>query len=51
MTQTSLTSGFWISDWTLKIIPSKFQEGQHDYYAKKGMSLYVILILKVDEIR
>ena len=27
----------WISDWAQKVIPSKFREGQCDYYAKKGI--------------
>ena len=54
MTQISSTCGFWISDWAQNIIPSKFHAGQCDYYAKKGMSLHVdVLILKTnnDEIR
>ena len=54
MTQISSLCGFWICDWAQKVIPSKFRESQHDYYAKKGMSLHVdVLILKTnnDEIR
>ena len=54
MTQISSTCGFWISDRAQKVIPSKFQEGQCDYYVKKGMSLHIdVLILKTnnDEIR
>ena len=36
-----------------KVIPSKFREDQHDYYAKKGMFLHIdVLILKTNnEIR
>ena len=53
MNQISSTCGFWISDWAQKVIPSKFREGQHDYYAKKGMFLHIdVLILKTNnEIR
>ena len=49
MTQISSTCGFWISDLAQKVIPSKFREGQHNYHAKKEMSLHVdVLILKTD---
>ena len=36
---------FCIRDWDQKVIPSKFREGQRDYYAKKGVSLHVDVLI------
>ena len=34
-------TGFWLSDWAQKILPSKYRENQCEYFGKKGMSLNV----------
>ena len=40
-------TGFWLKDYCQKVLPSKFREGQKEYFGKKGMSLHVdILFLK-----
>ena len=45
----SATTGFWISDWAQKVLPLKYQEGQKEYFGKKGMSLHVDVLSKKDE--
>ena len=32
---------FWLKDFSQKIFPMKFREGQREYFGKKGMSLHV----------
>ena len=32
---------FWLKDFSQKIIPVKYKEGQKDYFGKKGMSMHV----------
>jgi hypothetical protein len=34
-------SALWIRDWSQKVIPQKYREGQKEYFGKKGMSLHV----------
>ena len=34
-------TAFWLKDYCQKIIPTKFREGQKEYFGKKGMSLHV----------
>ena len=45
----SATTGFWISDWAQKVLPSKYREGQKEYFGKKGMSLHVDVLFQKDE--
>ena len=33
-------TGFWLKDYCQKVLPSKFREGQKEYFGKKGMSLH-----------
>ena len=38
---------FWLKDYYQKILPAKYQEGQKEYFSKKGMTLHVdIFFLK-----
>ena len=37
-------TGFWLKDFCQKILPAKFQEGQKEYFGKKGMTLHVDVI-------
>ena len=36
---------FWLRDFTQKILPCQFWEGQKQYFGKKGISLYVDVML------
>ena len=36
----SETVGFWLKDFSLKVLPVKLREGQKDYYGKRGMSVH-----------
>ena len=35
------TSAFWFQGFAQKVLPVKFQEGEHEYFGKRGMSLHV----------
>ena len=39
--QLSQTYAFWLKDFSQKILPMHYREGQEEYFGKKGMSLYV----------
>jgi hypothetical protein len=41
------STGFWLSDWAQKVLPSSFRECQREYFGKKGMSVHVdVLFIK-----
>ena len=37
----SESTAFWLKDYCQKILPAKYQEGQKEYFGKKGMTLHV----------
>ena len=37
-------TAFWLKDFCQKVIPTRFREGQKEYFGKKGMSLHVDVI-------
>ena len=42
-------TAFWLKDYCQKVLPTKYGEGQKEYFGKKGMSLHVdILCMKKD---
>ena len=42
-------SAFWLQDFATKVLPVKFWEGEHEYFSKRGMSLYVdVFFIKKD---
>lgn len=46
-------TAFILRDWAQKILESRFREGMHQYFGKKGMSLHgdVILYVKNEELK
>ena len=40
---------FWLKDYCQKVIPMKFREGQVDYFGKKGLSLHVDVLFRLEE--
>ena len=43
-------SAFWLKDYCQKVLPSKFREGQKEYFGKKWMTLHVDVIFFLDSI-
>ena len=41
MNQINKETGLWLSDWSQKILPVEFREGQKAYFGKKGMSMHI----------
>lgn len=41
MNEVNSTTSFWLKDWAQKVIPTKYQEAQKDYFGKRGMSLHI----------
>ena len=35
---------FWLKDYCQKVLPTKYNEGQKEYFGKKGMSLFVDIL-------
>ena len=46
---TDEETAFWLKDYCQKVLPTKYCEGQKEYFGKKGMSLHAdILCMKKD---
>ena len=45
MNNLDLKTGLWLSDWSQKILPVAYREGQKEYFGKKGMSMHIDCLL------